>query len=145
MTIEQEEIGSWFAVCDRCGDRIELDAEDMASAVEELFLEHNWQHKAPERVRFKTPLPYTEEYGRDLCEDCQSEEPAPTPLMRSKPAATRIARDPFDNDPCDEWPRALIWQAVGLSSCGHPKGPVPCRYCDHERLTGRGYGSAIGR
>lgn len=35
-----------------------------------------------------------------------------------------------DNDPCDEWPRDLIFKAVGLrGSCGHPKGRSECSYC----------------
>jgi hypothetical protein len=30
------------------------------------------------------------------------------------------------NDPCDEWPRHLVLEHVGLQACGCPREPVVC-------------------
>lgn len=55
------------------------------------------------------------------------------------------------NDPCDEWPRVLIFRAVGLRDCGHPRpghaGPVSrfttgsiCPFCDRNDRESRAWG-----
>lgn len=49
------------------------------------------------------------------------------------------------DDPCDEWPRALVLKAVGLRSCGHPKGPGLCLKCMVEAQNARSFASTLAR
>lgn len=138
MTIQKD--GTLVAVfCDGCGQEWWLDAkpDDGDDAILAEIEEFDWKHYAPEKRRFKDGLTaYTETYERDLCEVCRTDDPAPKPV--TKPLASipkRIVQpDAFANDPCDEWPRAKVWEAVGLrGDCGHPKGPTLCAVCGEDR------------
>jgi hypothetical protein len=137
MTVEREEPGVFVAVCDRCGERLPLDLDPEASdeeAREEMRL-CGWVSGKPERQRFEgcfSSGSYVESYADDLCHDCRDGEPGPRPKFDSGRRVRPHTVDAFDNDPCDEWPRAVVFAAVGLRpGCGHPKGPFPaeCDYC----------------
>lgn len=132
MTVEREEPDILVATCDGCGERavLELDqgAEEAAIAAE--LGELGWQRGKPDRARFGFSSPYTVTYERDLCGDCQTGEPAPAPLFGSGRSARPATVGAFANDPCDEWPRALVFAAVGLRrDCGHPPSVGECSYC----------------
>lgn len=141
MTIEREEAGVLIALCDGCGERRILDLEpeheggeaseaELAEALEVI----GWQRGKPECQRFGYGGfgdRYRETYHHDLCGDCQTDEPGPHPIFRHRPARPSVG-DAFANDPCDEWPRDLVFAAVGLrSDCGHPRSdpPASCGFC----------------
>ncbi len=131
MTIDRSEPGVLTVVCDHCGERHMLELGDDATndeIAEELHL-MSWEHRPPERVKFNDGLskPIIGIFEQDFCDDCTDGTPDPKPRY-CKP---RIAPGPRENDPCDEWDRALIFDAVGLQGCGHPHGSrSKCVYCD---------------
>ena len=121
------------AVCDQCGERkmldVQLDPESDGNQVRAAMQSIGWVHRAPERVSFPAGFRrQTVVYPQDFCADCQTDEPGPAPLF----GAGRMPGARLENDPVDEWPRALIWEAAGLRpDCGHPPGPVGrCGYCE---------------
>lgn len=142
MTIEREEQGVVTAVCDGCGDRRILDVEVEAENQEviDALREIGWRHRRPERRTYPHFLRRGNsiEYPQDFCPDCESDEPAPKPLFGSGRVYHRTVVGAFVNDPCDEWPRALVFEAVGLRrDCGHPIGDRgECSYCRAGRPIG---------
>lgn len=126
------------AVCDCCGvrqilDDLEPDAEkdEVARALAGI----GWRRGKPDTHRFGYGGfgdRYRETYEHDLCGDCQDEEPGPQPIFRHRPMVRRTPTEGFANDPCDEWPRDLVFAAVGLRpDCGHPPTipPGECGFC----------------
>jgi hypothetical protein len=143
MTVEREEPHLLVAVCDGCGERRILDVEaapdedlptaEIAAALDDI----GWQQGKPDTHRFGHAQGfgdrYRETYAHDLCGICQTDEPAPHPLVRPRPPRPRCQRDAFANDPCDEWPRDLVFAAVGLRpDCGHPPTGTlsSCGFCE---------------
>lgn len=147
MTIHQDHCeGGWRVVCDRCGERRELEAgleDDLPTAVLEVQMS-GWRHSKPDKERFTGfSTKYTETYENDLCPDCQSDEGRPKPVMRKAPLPkVNLVRDAFANDPCDEWPKQLVWASLGLrTDCGHVRykyeGSIElpfCPICHPERV-----------
>lgn len=150
MTIDRTEPDAPVAVCDQCGERryldLEPDADDkqIADALKAL----GWRQETPARVKFAGGSSYgfqTLTYPQDFCADCRSDEERPHPIFRPQHARPRGPVDAFANDPCDAWPRALIWKAAGLNPmCGHPGTGIPtCSFCaagyplGHTRQLGR--------
>lgn len=142
MTVEVEEPGVVVAICDGCGERRELGLAPDATKAEyvDALEDMGWQQLAPERVKFPTGLAenMVREFPQDFCEDCQSPEPRPAPLIRSAPPRPKVVPD-WTGDPVDEWPRRLIWRAAGVrEDCGHPlptgRNPAAlCPVCDPIR------------
>lgn len=149
MTIHQDHCeGGWRVVCDRCGERKDLEAgleDNLPTAVLEVQM-LGWRHHKPTKVRFPTGLAehLVQTYENDLCPDCQSDEGRPKPVTRKAPLPkTGLVRDAFANDPCDEWPKQLVWAALGLrTDCGHPVHPnlARCPICEGDYV--RSYGGA---
>ncbi len=143
MTIDRDNLLA-VAVCDGCGDRIALDVmltgddpEREDSAIAADLIEAGWVQRKPERHRFAAGgmvrAAATIIYPQDFCADCQDPAPKPAPLIATiRPRPAKVA-DAFANDPCDEWSRAHVWDALGLrSDCGHPRSATwgTCGYCD---------------
>jgi hypothetical protein len=135
MTVEREEPGILFAVCDRCGERCELEHEpgEETEEIDEaaLLAEIGWKRNPPDKVKFHDSWSgdKVHRFANDLCPDCQAGETRPAPRFGSGRVVPRHVE--AANDPCDEWPRALVFEAAGLRrDCGHPKGVVgECGYC----------------
>lgn len=71
MTIQKEEPGLWFAICDNCGERIELDTDPddpFTEAVAEVK-QRGWRCNPPETVRFARKMRIT--YWTHSCGDCR--------------------------------------------------------------------------
>lgn len=142
MTIAREEPGVVTAICEGCGDRRVLDDEPFGAddrAVNAQLATLGWKRNKPDRVSFDVSSAYgkmTISYDQDFCPDCQTAEPKPHPRFLSCRVA-RLAVAPLANDPVDEWPRAKVWEALGLNPmCGHP-GTYPCSWCDFDYPIGR--------
>lgn len=122
MTIEhQTELGIYRVVCDHCGTEETVSVTDVDDTIRDYATEAGWIIRHPELRSFPTigSRGYVEQYGQDACPDCADPSGAPKPLMINRPTRPK-ARDAFDNDPCDEWPRGLVWKAHGLRpDCGH--------------------------
>jgi len=138
MTIEIEDPGIVVAICDQCGDRrvLGLDPEADKDDIDDAIFDIAWLRNKPEKVRFGGGFgePMTVEYPQDFCVTCQTAYPSPTPHFgRAAPRHPKAA-DAFANDPCDEWPRNLVFDLVGLrSECGHPRHGRPfdsCAWCE---------------
>lgn len=142
FTVE-EETGAIRAICDGCGEvrllDVVLDDEpvDMVAAIEAI----GWVAGKPERVMYPISLskPMTFEYPQDFCPDCQSDEPAPKPLIVNRPPPRAKVADAFANDPHDTWPIGPVFKSLGLrETCGHPIGNgVPCEHCKAGQPVGR--------
>lgn len=120
MTIDRED-RMIAVVCDICGERLALDVDADAQPAEiaNEMLAAGWTAGAPQKVRFPGAPSYSQVFADDRCADCSTNPSRPTPLTRAAHIPPRITGD--RNDPCDEWPRAAIWQALGLHpACGHP-------------------------
>lgn len=141
ITLENE---CMFVICDKCGERrmLDLTPDDFDSDIPAALEEIGWIRHKPEAVSFRSSFsarPGKVWFVQDFCADCQSSEPAPRPKMGSGRVAAQ-ARDAFANDPCDEWPRALVFLLAGLRpQCGHSGVGYPCAYCE----AGYAIGSAL--
>lgn len=139
MTIAREDPGLLVAICDHCGERRLLDPGPDAgeSMIDEAVRSLGWSRLRPVKVKYPGDLSSsTEVYPQDFCGDCMSPHPGPRPLFGSG-RRCRQAVAPLANDPVDEWPRAKVWESVGLrSSCGHPPGPPMCPYCERGHSAG---------
>lgn len=131
MSAEREEPGVIVAVCDECGERVILDVEPEASPgeVAEEMEAHGWLIRAPLRQYFRNGEGgYWQHYPQDFCGACCDGEARPKPRFGSGRSAEPTRS--FSNDPCDEWPRPLIFVALGLrADCGHPLGDAMCALC----------------
>lgn len=131
MSIDRGDPDVLVAVCDQCGERRTLDLppdpEPDGNQIRAAIHGLGWTHRAPDRASYPTGFGrMTVVYPQDFCADCESDEPRPAPLFGSG----RLPGARLENDPVDEWPRALIWEAVGRRpDCGHPKGEPRCGYC----------------
>lgn len=137
MSIDREE-RLIVAVCDCCGLRRALDLAPDATdeEISEELAMAGWQQLKPERHRFagygigkaKTVI-----YPQDFCFDCDPDEPRSIPInSRLRLRSAKVA-DAFANDPCDEWPRAKVWEMLNLrADCGHPRAATwgTCGYCE---------------
>lgn len=133
MTVQVEAPGLTVATCDCCGERAHLDVETGAAGpttIRDALVALGWRRYRPEHVPFPGGFvkPYVATFENDHCPDCQTDEPRPAPRFGAhRRSAARIGCD----DPCDEWPRSLIFAAAGLRpSCGHPLGSEPCTWCE---------------
>lgn len=142
MTIEREEPGVLVATCDQCGERLTLDAQPGEDAAADKELEAaGWDRRAPEKGRlrgdyYSRGLAVT--YPQDFCADCRTEEPRPAPRFGSGRRSIPGPRDAFSNDPHDEWPRALVFESLGLRpDCGHPREAAKCQLCEEGYPIGR--------
>lgn len=73
MTVKCEEPGWWFAYCDSCGERLQLDtAEDEpeSEAIDELRENHGWRIEKPEKFTYGEATKYTETYPQHFCPYC---------------------------------------------------------------------------
>lgn len=52
MTIQKEDPGLWFAICDICGERIELDTDSDDPFTE--LKQRGWRCNPPETVAYET-------------------------------------------------------------------------------------------
>lgn len=140
MTIDRVEPTALVAVCDKCGDRhildLDRDADDETISAELTY--QGWKHRKPERKRFAHASPtYTEVYEQDFCADCRTGERGPKPRMKGLPRGWTPSVG-IVNDPCDEWPRASIFKALGLHPmCGHPTRDIDCEFCHAGHPIGR--------
>jgi hypothetical protein len=131
VTVSRDtELGVMLATCDQCGETVPLDDRTELVA-------RGWRLCASQTHHFKSDygVGYTETYARDLCATCASDEPAPRPRYGSGRRAMARVTD----DPCDDWPRALVWRALGLrETCGHPldSDPVHCGACERGQPIG---------
>lgn len=134
MTIEREEPGVIIAVCDDCGERVELEAaeeDDAHGEMESL----GWMIGKPSKVKYGFLSGNSQTYANDLCGDCRAGEARPEPKRGSGRVASNVH---IVDDPCDEWPRSKVFAAAGLRpDCGHPRGPVgECGFCRAGRPIG---------
>lgn len=76
MTIEKEPPGLWFVVCDKCGERCELDTDpddtirEAVADVKEL----GWRVLPPSNAKFTSGhnnAKYTVTYYEHHCKDCR--------------------------------------------------------------------------
>ena len=75
MTIEKEPPGLWYAYCDKCGERKELDTDpddDFKEAVSDVKA-LGWKVCPPETVKYATDLGSSRRvtYWTHLCTDCR--------------------------------------------------------------------------
>lgn len=77
MTIQKEEPGLWFAICDNCGDRIELDTDPddpFTEAVAEVK-QRGWRCNPPETVSYADGPGFARKmrttYWTHSCGDCR--------------------------------------------------------------------------
>lgn len=77
MTIEKQPPGLWFAWCDQCGEKKELDTDpddDFVDAVDEVK-SMGWKICPPETAKFATDLSGARKhkvtYWTHLCTDCR--------------------------------------------------------------------------
>lgn len=134
VTVQREEPCLLIACCDECGTRQELDVDTDAGQPEIIATleELGWLHRAPDRVHFPSASwakGEVQEYQRDTCPDCQTDEAKPRPVFgRARKPAAVLTLD----DPVDEWPRSAIWEAEGLlPACGHrPSAGHHCPQCE---------------
>lgn len=145
MSVERDpEVGAVWAVCDGCGERMLLDDEPFGldeAALAAGLEDAGWDRRPPERHNFRTGA-YGDRggtvlYAQDYCPDCRHGE-RPRPLFGAHRHRPRVA--PGEPDPCDEWPRAAVFEAVGLTQCGHPSPGAPtacCAWCEAGYPIGR--------
>jgi hypothetical protein len=135
MTVQKEEPELLVAICDGCGERriLDLDQQAEGSEITSALESLGWCRRNPERQKFPGDgKRLTIIYEQDFCADCESEEARPKPLFGSGRPVIQSVGDAFANDPCDEWPRSLVFASIGLrSDCGHPRGArfSDCAYC----------------
>lgn len=141
MTIDRSEPERPVAVCDQCGERRDIDVGPEENAAEDrlALIRLGWKRHAPERHTFPGYPRVHAIYSQDFCGDCEAGGERPHPRFGSgrKPAA---GRDAFANDPCDEWPRRLVFEAAGCRpDCGHPNDGKfgECAYCKAGYAIGR--------
>lgn len=144
MTIERSEDVPVTVFCDRCGERLPLDVDHETTDTEvvNVMRAEGWQRGPIERQRFDAAIaPYSVLYEDDRCPDCIDDDSGSRAKFGAdRKPAPRVAGFGAD-DPCDEWPRAAVFTAIGLRpDCGHPRQPRDfghCGYCERGFPIGR--------
>lgn len=131
MTVRYEFEDVAIMVCDRCGEEVEWDDTQTSdrSVLEELH-RIGWVTDKPEivAVRHNWLKPFKVKYADHFCPDCKGPHVSSRRFRATPPPRLSVG---LIDDPCDEWDRRAVFEAVGLrGDCGHPTKPIICPMCE---------------